>query len=366
MWPELHLPTLTQRDLFAPNSVRWDDLDVLARDFGLGARGKSNQMRSAPSDRRSNDNPLFSDVFDRQPKYTPSSNSNSNYKNSVVSDFDYDSIFKSSSVSEPNNSISSSNKASLVPVYDKPLYDDDIFDGLSGLKSKLAASTVRFEDDVFATISSPPTSKSRNQIYDFDDLLGNLGRNEKSNMSSNAKSSSNTKGFGDLLAGFGSGSSGASNSALILLFPFFAKWQIGVMIMVHGDDKGLVLPPKVPSVQVRAVRRDNLTKHDIPMADVVERVRDMLNHIQESLFEAAKRIYEEYSVVPVIKSKKSEHKKFTGGLYTTTVEVFIYCMTSFCPKYWPWCARRDFALSRNNVKGSGFRDENSYRFCMLD
>lgn len=27
-------------------------------------------------------------------------------------------------------------------------------------------------------------------------------------------------------------------------------WQIGVMIMVHGDDKGLVLPPKVASVQV--------------------------------------------------------------------------------------------------------------------
>lgn len=26
--------------------------------------------------------------------------------------------------------------------------------------------------------------------------------------------------------------------------------QIGVMIMVHGDDKGLVLPPKVASLQV--------------------------------------------------------------------------------------------------------------------
>lgn len=26
--------------------------------------------------------------------------------------------------------------------------------------------------------------------------------------------------------------------------------QIGVMVMVHGDDKGLVLPPKVASVQV--------------------------------------------------------------------------------------------------------------------
>ncbi|KAL3649231.1 hypothetical protein CASFOL_005634 [Castilleja foliolosa] len=187
-----------------------DDLDVLTRDFGLGARGKSNPMRSASSDRRSNDDPLFGDVFGGQPKYTPSSNSNSHNKKSPVSEFDYDSIFKSSSAGEPNNSnSSSSNKASSVPVYDKPVYDDDIFDGLPGLKSKSAASTVRFEDDVFATISSPPTGKSRNQSNDFDDLLGNLGKNEKSNMSSN--SSSNTKGFDDLLAGFGSGSSAASN-----------------------------------------------------------------------------------------------------------------------------------------------------------
>lgn len=29
--------------------------------------------------------------------------------------------------------------------------------------------------------------------------------------------------------------------------------QIGVMIMVHGDDKGLVLPPRVASVQVIVV-----------------------------------------------------------------------------------------------------------------
>ncbi|PIM97620.1 Prolyl-tRNA synthetase [Handroanthus impetiginosus] len=135
---------------------------------------------------------------------------------------------------------------------------------------------------------------------------------------------------------------------------------IGVMIMVHGDDKGLVLPPKVASIQVivipvpykdadtkgifdacaatvkslnesgiraeadfsdnyspgwkyshwemkgvplrieigpkdyaknqvRAVRRDNATKHDIPMADLVERVKDMLDNIQQSLFDVAKQ-----------------------------------------------------------------------------
>ncbi|KAL0437035.1 UNVERIFIED_CONTAM: Proline--tRNA ligase, cytoplasmic [Sesamum radiatum] len=138
------------------------------------------------------------------------------------------------------------------------------------------------------------------------------------------------------------------------------KAMIGVMIMVHGDDKGLVLPPKVASIQVivipvpykdadtkgifdacaatvkslnesgiraeadfrdnyspgwkyshwemkgvplrieigpkdyannqvRAVRRDNSAKHDIPMADLVERVQDMLNNIQQSLFDVAKQ-----------------------------------------------------------------------------
>ncbi|KAL8516487.1 hypothetical protein ACS0TY_014947 [Phlomoides rotata] len=190
-----------------------DDLDVLARDFGLGTRGKSNPMRSAASDRRSVEDPLFSDLYGGNPKYTTSSNSNNNNKHSSVGDFDYDSIFKSSAAPEPKSS-SSSNKASSMPVYDKPVYDEDIFDGLPGLKSKSPASSVRFDDDVFATISSPPTGKSRNESSDFDDLLGNLGKNEKArenNSSSSAKSSSNKKGFDDLLAGFGGSSSPANN-----------------------------------------------------------------------------------------------------------------------------------------------------------
>ncbi|PIN23126.1 hypothetical protein CDL12_04162 [Handroanthus impetiginosus] len=194
-----------------------DDLDVLARDFGFGARGKSNPMRPAPADRRSIDDPLFSDVFGGQPKYAPSSNFNNNNNkhssHSSVGDFDYDSIFQSSAASEPKNS-DSSNKSSSLPVYDKPVYDEDIFDGLPGLKSKSATSTVRFEEDVFASISSPPTGKSRNQGSDFDDLLGNLTRNEKvgeNNTSSTAKSTSSSKGLDDLLAGLGSGSSATSN-----------------------------------------------------------------------------------------------------------------------------------------------------------
>ncbi|KAL6506473.1 hypothetical protein OROGR_024654 [Orobanche gracilis] len=135
---------------------------------------------------------------------------------------------------------------------------------------------------------------------------------------------------------------------------------IGVMIMVHGDDKGLVLPPKVASLQVivipvpykdantqgifdacaatvkslneagiraeadfrdnyspgwkysnwelkgvplrieigpkdlannqvRAVRRDNSAKIDIPVGGLIERVEDMLNNIQQNLFDIAKQ-----------------------------------------------------------------------------
>lgn len=140
----------------------------------------------------------------------------------------------------------------------------------------------------------------------------------------------------------------------------YSTRTIGVMVMVHGDDKGLVLPPKVAAVQVivipvpykdadtkgifdacdatvetltkagfraeadfrdnyspgwkyshwemkgvplrieigpkdlaneqvRAVRRDNSAKIDIPMASLVEQVKDMLASIQQSLFDAAKQ-----------------------------------------------------------------------------
>ncbi|KAL3653221.1 hypothetical protein CASFOL_002902 [Castilleja foliolosa] len=155
-----------------------EDLDTLARDFRFGSRGKS----SAQPDRRPIEDLSFSDVFGGPAKFTPSSNSNNNEK---MSDLDYDSIFNSSARKTNSNS----SKASSIPVYDTPVYDVS--------KSKLASSTVRFDNE------------------DFDGLLGNLGRNEKrekENLRSNSvKSSSRGKGFDDLLAGFGSGISAASN-----------------------------------------------------------------------------------------------------------------------------------------------------------
>ncbi|CAI9776557.1 unnamed protein product [Fraxinus pennsylvanica] len=192
-----------------------DDLDVLARDFGFRPQGKSNPMRSDQADRRparsvddqNRDGLLFNDVFGGPPKYTSSSSSNSNNKPSSMNDFDYESIFKSES--KVSNSNTGGNKTSSLPVYDKPVYDDDIFDGLPGLKNKLGPSSVRFEDDVFASIASP-SAKSKNQ-NNFDDLLGNLGGNDKFGENNSSKSSSTSRGFDDLLAGFGSGVPARSN-----------------------------------------------------------------------------------------------------------------------------------------------------------
>ncbi|KAK1429031.1 hypothetical protein QVD17_11230 [Tagetes erecta] len=141
----------------------------------------------------------------------------------------------------------------------------------------------------------------------------------------------------------------------------YSTRTIGVMVMVHGDDKGLVLPPKVSKVQVIvvhvpsddavtkekiintcsatvktlcdsgvraeadlrenyrpgwkyshwemkgvplrieigqrdltnkqvcAVRRDNGAKVDIPMVDLVDTVKGMLDTIQQNMFDVAKR-----------------------------------------------------------------------------
>ncbi|MCL7032002.1 hypothetical protein MKW94_002797 [Papaver nudicaule] len=140
----------------------------------------------------------------------------------------------------------------------------------------------------------------------------------------------------------------------------YSTRTIGVMVMVHGDDKGLVLPPKVASVQVivipvpykdanvqdicdacsetaqelkkagfraktdlrdnyspgwkyshwelkgvplrieigpkdldrnqvRVVRRDNGAKQDISRTNLADQIKDLLDNVQQSLFDAAKQ-----------------------------------------------------------------------------
>lgn len=194
-----------------------DELDILAQDFGFGPRGKSNPMRSAqPGLRPIDEPPSFSDVFGEPAKFIPSSNSNNYSEHASVSDFDYDAIFNSSSLaSQAKKNNNDSSKVSTEPVYDKPVYDDDIFGGLPGLKSNSASSTtVRFDGEVFTSISSPPASNSRSLNDDFDVFLGNMGRNEKAGeniRTGSAKGSSSSKGFDDLLPGFGNGTADDSN-----------------------------------------------------------------------------------------------------------------------------------------------------------
>ncbi|PSS14150.1 Auxilin-related protein [Actinidia chinensis var. chinensis] len=175
-----------------------DDFGILARDLGYRPQGKSTPMvgsdggdrRNRSSSSSSSSSVLFNDVFGGPPKHTSTNNSKSA---SSLSDFDYDSIFKRSSASA-----SDSKSRSSSPVYDKPVYDEDIFDGLPGLKSKSTSASVRFDEDMFASISSPP-KRNQKQSAPFDDLLGNLGRTEKSE----PKNNKSARGLDDLLPGFG-------------------------------------------------------------------------------------------------------------------------------------------------------------------
>ncbi|KAK7247606.1 hypothetical protein RIF29_42492 [Crotalaria pallida] len=92
------------------------------------------------------------------------------------------------------------------PVYDKPVYDDDddIFDGVPGLKT---TSKVQYEN-IFASEGGGGGGSGA-----FDDLLGGFGKGSKS--SGGKRSEKDDRGvsdFDDLLAGFGRTSTRPSSS----------------------------------------------------------------------------------------------------------------------------------------------------------
>ncbi|CAN8308128.1 unnamed protein product [Cochlearia groenlandica] len=167
-----------------------DFTGLLTRDFGLKPQGKSAPMASSspssdfsdlfstkkkpdpsPSplvfddmNRRGgagggggdDDDLLFNDVFTR------SSNSNTKTKpsSSSASDFDYDAMFKSQKPAS----------ASSMPVFDKPVYDDE----------ELYETIPELNDDIF---SSPlkPTKHNNKSVSEkgssvFDDLIPGFGR----------------------------------------------------------------------------------------------------------------------------------------------------------------------------------------------
>lgn len=89
---------------------------------------------------------------------------------------------------------SGSKSSSSLPVYDKPVYDEDIFEGVPGVKTS-SSSGVKY-DNVFESISSISPSNSG-----LDDLLGELGSRES--QQSKNKEGPVMPGFDDLIPGFG-------------------------------------------------------------------------------------------------------------------------------------------------------------------
>lgn len=91
--------------------------------------------------------------------------------------------------------------SSSMPVYDKPVYDDDIFVGVPGVKSSSTAKYV----DVFSSLGAAP---ERVSSPPYEDLLENLGRGMPESKGSGErrsteKSDRNASGFEELIPGFG-------------------------------------------------------------------------------------------------------------------------------------------------------------------
>lgn len=171
-----------------------DDFSSLARDFGIRPQGKS-----APMAKRSSSKPSWSSTLPPNPHdAAPFSNPTFDAPpppSRGSTDFADDSVFHASK-NDPAKSSSSA-----LPVYDKPVYDDDIFEGVPGMKS---ASDVNF-DDVFASnYSSSP----------YDDLLGGFTKGAADRKAASGKSDpvrQSSSGFDGLIPGF-RGSSGGGKS----------------------------------------------------------------------------------------------------------------------------------------------------------
>ncbi|KAK8967642.1 Auxilin-related protein 2 [Platanthera guangdongensis] len=183
-----------------------EDLSILAREFGVRPQGKSDPMTAArstappgsvrapssvPSWNKSRSGSSSDDhIFDRIPPSYEGVFGGPPRKSSPPS---IDSIFDGFKDPAPTSS--------SMPVYDKPVYDDDIFVGVAGVKS---SSTTKYVD-VFSSlgsatehVSSPP----------YEDLLENLGRGMPESKGSGErrsteKSDKNASGFEELIPGFG-------------------------------------------------------------------------------------------------------------------------------------------------------------------
>ncbi|KAF2289020.1 hypothetical protein GH714_024139 [Hevea brasiliensis] len=165
---------------------------LLARDFGFKPQGKSAPM--APSRNTNTNTNTFSSVnfgLGSSASAHSRSSSASNKSAPIFDDHDHD--------RDDQNA-----KSSSLPVFDKPVYDDDIFDGLPGLKSSSVGPQSAKFDDVFTSIgtASSPKRRAQNNSSPFDDLLENLGKKETESRTETAKADKDSAAFDDLLPGF--------------------------------------------------------------------------------------------------------------------------------------------------------------------
>ncbi|KAK4771917.1 hypothetical protein SAY86_013692 [Trapa natans] len=193
-----------------------NDFDgLLSSDYGFKPQGKSAPMSSrAPSYNKStssslnfdlgsrNSNPSSSDsIFSSKPIQksqtiddlgnvfaAPSKRVEKSDNGGSQSAFDFDSMFNSGSKS-----------SSGLPVYDKPMYDEDIFDGVPGMKTS-SSSGVKYDSPFDPVSNISPSSRTATNSR-LDDLLGGSGNRERQKPKSK-KEDPAMPGFDDLLPGF--------------------------------------------------------------------------------------------------------------------------------------------------------------------
>ncbi|XP_074320942.1 auxilin-related protein 1-like [Silene latifolia] len=145
----------------------------------------------------------FDDIFPNSK--SKSMNSNSNVSDSV----DFDSIFGGGGGGGADSPPPPPPKFSSLPVFDKPVYDDDV-----------SSSPIDHYDDIFASNKGSSSGGGGGGGGGgiggdvFDDLLGGLGKKENLSAKSTVKGDVKVvSGFDDLLPGFGGSSAPINSSA---------------------------------------------------------------------------------------------------------------------------------------------------------
>ncbi|GMG99832.1 hypothetical protein Nepgr_001672 [Nepenthes gracilis] len=180
---------------------------LLSSDYGIKPQGKSAPM--APP----KPNPTTNSPFNFEIGGTTKATSLSKSSSGSFLD-DHDSIFRSLANSRGFDSVLSDNmkssmnssanlesifsgpsdsraKFSSLPAFDKPVYDDDVLDGFSGLNSSRPA---KYEDIFYSSAKKSDAS---------DELLGSFGLNESEFKGSGTRGADKEIPSDDLLPGFG-------------------------------------------------------------------------------------------------------------------------------------------------------------------